>query len=262
MEGQKLPDRKKEPCNYAWASFIIFMYEFLGVIVLISAINISQGNVAAIGFTLFMILLVTGPISGGHLNPAVSLGVLINRGATADRTLQCFIMILAQMSAAVVATEINVALLQEGNRKIASKIPVLTLNTAGYQQALAIELCCTYVFVTANLLIKDPKVRKHVVGGSTWLGCATIAITLVAMHTMAAPKTGGAINPAVSLAQKMAQGIQSDVSHFRRSFWEVYMLGPALGGCVAGVLSWFHAQFIEEWAARGSAEEPKDEEAD
>lgn len=57
---------------------LVLIYEFLGTMFLVYAINISQGNSIAIALMLFCWLLIGGPISGAHYNPAVTIGVYIN----------------------------------------------------------------------------------------------------------------------------------------------------------------------------------------
>jgi aquaporin Z len=48
--------------------------------VLTFAIIASGGHIMGIGLTFFCLLQILGPISGGHMNPAVSLGVFISKG--------------------------------------------------------------------------------------------------------------------------------------------------------------------------------------
>ena len=60
--------------------FIVFLYEALGTAFLLYAINMQNGfgfGVFGIAFTIFACILIGGPITGGHYNPAVSLGVFV-----------------------------------------------------------------------------------------------------------------------------------------------------------------------------------------
>ena len=113
MESTDFPDLMTSPCNYCWASICMFGYEFFGVVLLVLAINISEGNVAAIGVSLFVILLISGPLTGGHHNPAVSLGVLINKEITYSRSIQFLIYISAQFLGAILAAEICLKLVPD-----------------------------------------------------------------------------------------------------------------------------------------------------
>ena len=59
---------------------IVFIYEFLGTALLIYSVNLQKGfdfGVFGIAFTLFICLLIAAPITGGHFNPAITLGIYI-----------------------------------------------------------------------------------------------------------------------------------------------------------------------------------------
>jgi glycerol uptake facilitator-like aquaporin len=49
-----------------------YLAEFIGTILFIYVI-LATGNPLAIGATLALVILIAGPISGGHINPAVSV---------------------------------------------------------------------------------------------------------------------------------------------------------------------------------------------
>ena len=62
----------------------VCLYELVGTAVLICALNISGGSAEAVGIALFTIAIFIGPVSGGHVNPAVSLAVFIKEGDCAN----------------------------------------------------------------------------------------------------------------------------------------------------------------------------------
>lgn len=79
-----------------------YLAEFLGAILFVYVI-LATGNPLAIGATLAIVILLTSSVSGGHINPAVSI-VMASAGQlpTVDLVPYC----LAQILGALVALEI------------------------------------------------------------------------------------------------------------------------------------------------------------
>jgi len=79
-----------------------YFVEFLGAILFVYII-LATGNPLAIGATLAIVILMTSPISGGHINPAVSITMAAaGKLPTVDLVPYC----LAQILGALVALEI------------------------------------------------------------------------------------------------------------------------------------------------------------
>jgi len=64
--------------------FLVF-YEFFGTALLVYAVNISYNfggdptvNQFGISFMIFALILLAGPITGAHFNPAITTGVLVS----------------------------------------------------------------------------------------------------------------------------------------------------------------------------------------
>ena len=57
----------------------VCIYELFGTAFLAYAVLTSAGNSIAVGFTVFVIILILGPITGAHMNPAVTIGVFTTR---------------------------------------------------------------------------------------------------------------------------------------------------------------------------------------
>ena len=71
---------------------MVAMYELVGTAFLGFAILVSKGNAIAVSMSVFMIILVLGPITGAHMNPAVTIAVYISN-AKYGRDL-CFMLII------------------------------------------------------------------------------------------------------------------------------------------------------------------------
>ena len=56
----------------------IFIYEFFGTSILVYTVIVSGGNAIAVSFCVLFLLMFTCPVSGAHINPAVTLGVYIS----------------------------------------------------------------------------------------------------------------------------------------------------------------------------------------
>ena len=80
---------------------VIFGYEFMGTAFLLFAINASRGDALGIGFTIFAMLLIGGPLTGGHYNPAVSIGVFFNEDNKGEIVGNFVTMLLAQFTGAL-----------------------------------------------------------------------------------------------------------------------------------------------------------------
>ena len=79
---------------------IIFLYEFGGTALILYAINIA-GNPVAVVFSIMAAVLVCGPITGAHFNPAVSTACLISHINPKDALNSFVLMVVAEISGAL-----------------------------------------------------------------------------------------------------------------------------------------------------------------
>ena len=181
--------------------------------------NIGLIEVAmAHGLILAIMVTATMRISGGLLNPALTLGLLATGRMSATKTVQ---YIVAQVLGAIVAGFLLRACIphalyaaaQGGSLSIASDV------SAG--QAFGLEAIATFFLMFAVFgTAVDPRAPK--VGGFA------IGLTIAADLLVIGPLTGGAINPARGLGPAVASG--NYVGQL------IYWLGPIAGAVVAALV--------------------------
>ena len=66
-------------------NIIPYLAEYLGAFFFILAIFSSGGNPLVIGGALALVIFLVGSISGGHINPAVSVTMFLNRDISMNK---------------------------------------------------------------------------------------------------------------------------------------------------------------------------------
>jgi aquaporin Z len=179
------------------------------------------GIATAHAIVLAVMVTATMAVSGGHLNPAVTIGLLVARRTTA-RTAVAYIV--AQLAGAVLGALAIKALFPIGvTRPIALGTPMIAGNIQLWQ-AITLEAILTFFLVSAVfgtcVNSEAPKVGGFAVG-----------LVLLFGILVGGPLTGAAMNPARAFGPALVAG--QWVAH------AVYWVGPILGGVVAALL-WEH----------------------
>ncbi len=165
------------------------------------------------GFALLIGLYAFGEVSGGHFNPAVSLGALI--GKRID--MSTFIMyLIAQVAGAVLA---GLALLAAFSQEFVASTVTARNAALGVSvwDAFFLELLFTAFFVAVILKVT----ASDKFGGSALIA---IPLTLVAIHLALLNLTGASVNPARSLGSALVGGEVGDL-------W-VYLIAPMVGAFI------------------------------
>ena len=177
------------------------------------------GIAAAHGLALSIAVSITGPISGGHLNPAVTLAMLATKRIAAGKAGG---YIVAQLVGATVA-----GVLLKGFYP-AQAVAKSNLGTPAlgpgvtFAQGVVIETILTFLLLfTIFGVAVDPRAPQHITGFCIGL---TVAFDILA----GGPLSGASMNPARTFGPALAAG-----------FWAnhlVYWIGPVLGGLLGAFL--------------------------
>jgi aquaporin Z len=193
-----------------------------GAVVVVNAFPNGDSGILGIAvahaFVLAIMITATMNISGGHLNPAVTLGLLVARKIDL-RT--AFPYIAAQLVGAVLgALLIRYAIPSNVGRILSYGTPVIA-SSVTLAQAITIEAVLTFFLVSAVFgTAVSPEAPK--VGGFG------IGLVLLFAILVGGPLSGAALNPARAFGPALVSG-----NWLGQAVWWV---GPLLGGLAAGIL--------------------------
>ena len=191
----------------------------------------SDGLIAtalAFGLSIVAMAYSIGNISGCHINPAVSLAMLINKKMNAKEFAG---YVASQIVGAVLGAAI-VALLFGSFENLGGNA-VQTGVTEAYGEGgalavgLAAEVVLTFCFVLAILGVTSKTENKAVTG-------IVIGLSLTLVHLLGIRLTGTSVNPARSLGPALLQMIGGDFTAISQ-IW-IFIVGPLLGAALAAVL--------------------------
>ena len=214
--------------------------EFVGTMILVvfgCGVAVATGCVGndgivatALAFGLVIVAMAysIGNISGCHINPAVSLAMLIGKKMTAKEFVG---YIISQVLGAIVGAAI-VGLFFGSFENLGGNAvqPVLTAaygDTGALFVGLVVEIVLTFAFVLAILGVTSKTDNKAVTG-------IVIGLSLTLVHLLGIRLTGTSVNPARSLGPALLQMIGGDFTAISQ-IW-IFIVGPLAGAALAAVL--------------------------
>ncbi len=180
----------------------------------------------AFGLSVTAMAYAIGPVSGCHINPAVTAAVW---ASGCMKTADVVGYIVAQCIGAFVGAGL-LALILKGkvagyNVQIAGLgETVFDPKVYSVQSAFLIEFLATLIFTAVILGVTQTN------GGGGNIAGLVIGLTLVLVHIAFVPATGSSVNPARTLASNVYVGGQA-----AQQIW-LYVAAPILGGLVSGFL--------------------------
>jgi len=165
-----------------------------------------------------------GHISGCHINPAVTAGLLVGRKIG---LIKAILYIVSQCIGAIIGTGLlkvfypsDVTKDNDGYLGVTDLAP--TINAG---QGLGIEFFITFVLI---LVVFGSAADEHAAAATKGSAPLAIGLSITTCHLFAIPLTGSSMNPARSFGSAVI------ASHWD-NHW-VYWLGPILGGVCASIV--------------------------
>jgi aquaporin Z len=176
----------------------------------------------AFGLVLAFAVYAFGPVSGCHINPAVTIAMLVSRRMDA---LVGGLYLVVQFLGALLGAFVLWLLVEQfevvdQTGALGSNGYGVTINLGG---ALLIETLLTTFFVLAVLMVTDRIATAALAG-------VGIGAALAAVHLVGIPLTGTSVNPARSFGPAVFAGGEA-----LEQVW-VFLLAPAVGGLLAAAV--------------------------
>ena len=197
--------------------------EFVGTLVLVliaCGIAVATdvhylGTALAFGLVVVAMAYSIGNVSGCHINPAVSLGMVLTGRMTWKEFGQYS---CAQILGAITGSALLGVILRSYKQLGANTYS----GTTTVWIALLVEIILTFIFVLTILGVTDKRENGHATG-------IIIGLTLTLVHLFGIPFTGTSVNPARSIGPALLQGGTA-----LNQLW-VFILAPLVGAALAAL---------------------------
>lgn len=197
--------------------FLAFAFSGIAVAVIQPGVMGAVGVAASFGLGLAMMIFAFGHISGGHFNPAVSLGLAAGGQFPIKEVAGYWV---AQIIGAFAAVGMAGALWGDQVREALVNVPTVSQGTAVVAEIVFVALFVIVISAVATDTAPWSGVMAPLaIGGFIFV--AGIAVW---------PFTGGGFNPARALAPAVY-----DMNF--GALW-IYIVGPLAGGALGGLIYW------------------------
>ena len=174
----------------------------------------------AFGLSIVAMAYVIGGISGCHINPAVSLAMLINK----KLGLTDFIgYVIAQTAGAFAGAGLLKLIVAFGATDQTGGFGSNGIGDIGVAGAIVVEVVLTFIFIFTIIGVTSDESKGGVAG-------IVIGLTLAFVHIVGIPLTGTSVNPARSLGPAVFAGGDA-----LASVW-IFILAPLAGAALAAVV--------------------------
>jgi aquaporin Z len=208
-----------------------FILVFFGVGSAVFGLNTGGvvGVALAFGLVLLALAYAIGPVTGCHVNPAVTLGVLLRGGIDLREAVEYWV---AQFLGGIAAAAV-LKLFTSGFGNVKDQTGALGANDwdgrISVQGDFLFEVILTMLLVLVVILVTGRTAAPGFAG-------LAIGVTLTVIHLVGIPIDGTSVNPARSLGPALFAG-GTALAHV----W-LYLIAPLVGGVLGALLSPAFAQ--------------------
>lgn len=213
--------------------------EFVGTFVLVffacGVAAYTNGSVVATSLAFGLVIVAmaysVGRISGCHINPAVSLGCLLDKRMSAK---EFCVYVCAQIVGGFVGAVALFGIAKMAGLELAGNacngLVGADFNVGNFVAAILVEVILTFVFVYVILNVTDAK--NDGVGKKAGL---IIGLTLTLVHLLGIGFTGTSVNPARSIATAFGALIFNGDAEPLKVVW-VFIVAPLVGAAIAALV--------------------------
>lgn len=182
----------------------------------------------AFGLTIVGMAYCIGNVSGCHINPAVSLSVLLSGGMKGKEFVG---YVIAQCLGALAGAGILALIFSTGS--VTDMTGAFGSNgLAGVNGSviagIIVEIVLTFIFVLTILGVTSPKAKHGSFGG------LVIGLTLTLVHILGIGLTGTSVNPARSIGPAIVAAITGNTEPIA-CIW-VFIVAPLIGAAIAAAV--------------------------
>ncbi|MCL1941244.1 MAG: aquaporin [Synergistaceae bacterium] len=175
----------------------------------------------AFGLSIVAMAYVIGGVSGCHINPAVSIAMLLDKRLSVSEFIG---YVISQVIGAIAAAALLKFFITLGIKDLTGGLGSNAVaNAGGIAGALIIETVLTFIFIFTILGVTANEKMGSVAG-------IVIGLTLTFVHIVGIPLTGTSVNPARSIGPALFAGgaALADV-------W-VFIAAPLVGAMLAAIV--------------------------
>lgn len=180
------------------------------------------GTALAFGLSVVAMAYTIGGISGCHINPAITLGVLLS-GRMSGKDAVGYI--IGQIIGAILAAAVLYAIVSTSPGLAEGTTTGANTCAAGVGNGLLVEIVLTTLFV---LVVLGATSKTN--GATNNFAGLAIGLALVLIHLVGIHYTGTSVNPARSIGPALFEGGQA-----LSELW-VFIVGPFVGGALAALI--------------------------